>query len=626
LLSNEGEIYTCVEEMSSAILEALAASTPESRPRDDPRPPIPACIQDEIRLKNRLRRHWQITRDPALKAEVNRLQRSVTHQLNEWRNDQWSGTLESLDPEDQSLWKMTRRVMRVPTPSPPLVTPGGTALSHPEKAEALADTLESHFQPVNAPSYPAVIEKVTEALQAYSYAPASEPQLTNPMEVQDAIQGLKVGKAPGPNGLPNRGLKHLPQRAISLLVALFNAALLAQYFPPVWTHACVISILKPGKDPSLPSSYRPISLLGTIGKLFEKILLSTVLIEVSGRGLLRDEQFEFRPKHSTTLHLARLIERVTRNFGAKRLTGSIFLDVAKVFDTVWVDGLLFNLTALNFPSYIVKIISYCLHNRTFEAAFLTATSTRRHMRAGVAQGGLVSPVLFSLYVNDMPVPSRHVDLALYADDTAIIATSRKSTLLIRYLESYLSDLERWLREWRTAINVSKSNAMLFAKAAWRIPRPRPVHFLGKPIEWVDTARYLGVALHSRLTWRSHIVQVRMKSSQRLGVLGCLLNRRSGLSIRNGFLLYKQLIRPMLDNACHIWRCAARSYFEQLQALQSKCLRVATDAPWYISSRQIQEDFGVPFFEEHSRALTESYDSTLAGLGNPLVRQLGRYLL
>jgi hypothetical protein len=214
-----------------------------------------------------------------------------------------------------------------------------------------------------------------------------------------------------------------------------NAALLAQYFPPVWKHARVISILKPGKDPSLPSLYRPISLLDTIGKLFEKILLSRILIEVSGRGLLRDEQFGFRPKHSTTLQLARLVERVTRNFGEKRLTGAIFLDVAKAFDTVWVDGLLFKLAALNFPSYLVKIISSYLHNQTFEAAFLTATSTRRHMRVGVAQGGLVSPVLFSLHVNDMPVLSRHVELALYSYDTAIIATSRKSALLSRYLET-----------------------------------------------------------------------------------------------------------------------------------------------------------------------------------------------
>ena len=68
------------------------------------------------------------------------------------------------------------------------------------------------------------------------------------------------------------------------------------------------------------------------------------------------------------------------------------------------------------------------------------------MRAGVAQGGLICPVLFSVYVNDMPVPSCHVELALYADDTAIIATSRKPELLVSYLEAYLADLERWLRK------------------------------------------------------------------------------------------------------------------------------------------------------------------------------------
>jgi hypothetical protein len=103
------------------------------------------------------------------------------------------------------------------------------------------------------------------------------------------------------------------------------------------------------------------------------------------------------------------------------------------------------------------------------------------------------------------------------------------------------------------------------------------------------------------------------------------NKRSGLSLRNGVLLYKQLIRPMMDYACLIWMCAGRSYVEQLQDLQSKCLRNATGARWYISSRQILEDLGMPFFEKHTRALSESYDSKLAGVGNPLVRQLGRYL-
>jgi len=93
----------------------------------------------------------------------------------------------------------------------PLVTPVGNALSDSEKAEALADSLETEFQPVSDPSVLAVIEMVDVALRSYFLIPASEPKLTDPDEVHEAIRGLKVGKAPGPNGIPNRALKHLPQ-------------------------------------------------------------------------------------------------------------------------------------------------------------------------------------------------------------------------------------------------------------------------------------------------------------------------------------------------------------------------------------------------------------------------------
>jgi len=90
-------------------------------------------------------------------------------------------------------------------------------------------------------------------------------------------------------------------------------------------HDRVISILKPGKDPALPTAYQPSSILDKIGKLFEKILLARVLYEASERGLMQDEQYGFRPRHSMSLRLARRIERITRNFGEKRLTGAVFL-------------------------------------------------------------------------------------------------------------------------------------------------------------------------------------------------------------------------------------------------------------------------------------------------------------
>jgi hypothetical protein len=132
------------------------------------------------RLKNLLRRSWQVTRNPALRTEVNRVQSSVTRYLNERRNDRWSTTLESLNPEDQSLYRTTKRVMGIPTPYHSII-----AVSDFQESEALADSLEAQFQPITVPSFPALIDMVDEALELYLQTSASEPQLTNPDDVQN---------------------------------------------------------------------------------------------------------------------------------------------------------------------------------------------------------------------------------------------------------------------------------------------------------------------------------------------------------------------------------------------------------------------------------------------------------
>ena len=129
-------------------------------------------------------------------------------------------------------------MLRIPTHLH-LVTPGGITLSDSEKAEALADNLETRFQPVAYRSVPAVIETVDVALRSYLLSPASEPRLTTRDEVHEAIRDLKVNKARGLNGIPNRALKHLPKRVVSLLARIFNAVLHTHYFPQMWKHARV---------------------------------------------------------------------------------------------------------------------------------------------------------------------------------------------------------------------------------------------------------------------------------------------------------------------------------------------------------------------------------------------------
>ena len=165
--------------------------------------------------------------------------------------------------------------------------------------------------------------------------------------------------------------------------------------------------------------------------------------------------------------------------------------------------------------------------------------------------------------------------------------------------------------------------MLLAKTGRRIPKPRAVQLstlrganpMGRrrPLSWGD--------LEKGLTWSKHIDQVRKKAAQRLGTLGPLLNRRSGLSIRNGVLLYKQLIRPMRVP----FGGPPLAPISKTQVLQSKCLRIATSAPWYVGNRQIHDDFGVPYFSDHIRSVTERFDLKLADVGNPILAQIGRHL-
>jgi len=153
---------------------------------------------------------------------------------------------------------------------------------------------------------------------------------------------------------------------------------------------CVFSILKPGNYAALLSSYRPISLLDTNGKLFKTMLLTRILYEVSGHGLLRNEQFGFRSKHSTASQLTHFIERACRKFGDKWLTGVVFLNVAKIL-------ILYVQTKHpEFSLYLVNTVFSYLNCRTFKASFQTTTSTFHRMRGGVAEGGIISPILFSL--------------------------------------------------------------------------------------------------------------------------------------------------------------------------------------------------------------------------------------
>jgi Reverse transcriptase (RNA-dependent DNA polymerase) len=180
---------------------------------------------------------------------------------------------------------------------------------------------------------------------------------TTPEEVKTLISRLKIKTASGYDDISNRLLKNIPDSAVTFLSNIFNACLQLGYFPLEWKIGKIIPIAKPGKDHSLPSSYRPITLLPGTGKVFEKIVLTRLLDHENEQPILKNQQFGFRARHSTTLQVLRITETISLRFNENKSTAMTLLDIEKAFDSVWHDALLHKIKNYGLPIHLIKIIA-----------------------------------------------------------------------------------------------------------------------------------------------------------------------------------------------------------------------------------------------------------------------------
>jgi hypothetical protein len=160
-------------------------------------------------------------------------------------------------------------------------------------------------------------------------------------------------------------LRNLSKKSLSYFTRLFNHLLRRGLFPNTWRKVKVIPIPKSNKPTTDPNSYRPISLLRTVGKLFERLIASRLTSFVNQQHLLPQEQFGFRKKHSTVSQLARISDHITNGYNLHKHTGMVLLDLEKAYDTVWISGLLYKLITLKLPNYLIFIIRAFLEGRSF---------------------------------------------------------------------------------------------------------------------------------------------------------------------------------------------------------------------------------------------------------------------
>lgn len=224
-------------------------------------------------------------------------------------------------------------------------------------------------------------------------------------------------------------------------------------------HAQIVPIPKAQADFKHPVNYRPISLLPTIGKLFERLLEKHIRAHLSSHNIIQEEQFGFMPRHSTTNQLLRIIEFAKEGFGKGEKTAILFLDIEKAFDKLWLQGLIAKCISADMPPWMISIIHSFLTPHTFQVKINQALSTIKQTTAGVPKGSVLGPLLFNLYMADLKLQDP-VQLALYADDAAVYARAHQYISAQLRLQEVAPQLERWYKTWRMKINVSKTKAIL----------------------------------------------------------------------------------------------------------------------------------------------------------------------
>jgi len=230
---------------------------------------------------------------------------------------------------------------------------------------------------------------------------------------------------------------------------------------------------------------------------------------VNRQHLLHHVQFGFRKKHSTVSQLARITDYISNGYNLHKHTGMILLDLEKVYDTVWIHGLLYKFIVFKLPTYLLFTLKVFLEGRSITAHPHQTPSSPKTTPSVLPQGAVLSTTNFALYNSDMP-QTPNTQLALYVDDTDILAQCWRTDTIIHWLTHATSVLLRYFTRWKLQVNIHKTEAILFTRR--RPVPPAPSNIQRTRIPWNPQVRYLGLLLESKLMFTRHLTSVIHKAT------------------------------------------------------------------------------------------------------------------